>query len=121
MTIGTTTASERKILDLDALIPATQYVRLDGVEHAVIPASVDMYLTILQKKNKMKMADEDLEKITQAVELISLACPTISRKRLGELPLVVLTTLTDIIEEQMGNTETAGGTNAPDPNTDTGE
>lgn len=113
---------ERKIIDLDALIPETQYVRLDGVEHAVEPASVDMYLTVMARRGKMKEADTELEQIQQAVSLITLACPTIKRERLGKLPLRALTAITDIIEEQMADeAEGKEGEHAPDPNTETGE
>lgn len=117
-----TAPKERKIIDLDELIPETQYVRLDGKEHAVEPASVEMYLTVMRKRSKMREADNELEQIQQAVDLIALACPTIPRERLGKLSLRALMAITDIIEEQMA-TEAEGedGKNTPEPNTETGE
>jgi hypothetical protein len=114
--------SDRKIIDLDELIPATQYVRLDGKEHAVEPASVEMYLTVMHKRGKMKDANTEFEQIRESIDLIALACPTISRERLGKLPLRALTKLTDIIQEQMTDeAEGEDGANAPEPNTETGE
>jgi hypothetical protein len=112
----------RKIIDLDKLIPETQYVKLDGEEHAVEPASVDMYLQVMRKRTRMKSADTDLEQMEQAIELIVLACPSLSRDRLGRLPLRALTALADIIQEQMADdAEGEDGENAPEPNTEAGE
>lgn len=114
--------AERKVINLDALIPDTQFVILDGKEHAVAPASVDMYLAVMKRRSRIKNADNDLEQMEQAIELIVLACPTISRQRLGELPLRALTALADIIQEQMAEeAEGEDGANAPEPNTDSGE
>ena len=114
--------AERKIINLDELIPDTQYVLLDGTEHAVEPASVDMYLTVMKKRSRMKEADTELEQMTQAIDLIVLACPTITRARLGKLPLRALTKLADIIQEQMSEeAEGEEGKNAPEANTESGE
>lgn len=114
--------NERKIVNLDELIPDTQYVVLDGKEHAVEPASVDMYLSVMKRRQRMKNADTELEQMEQAVELIVLACPTISRERLGKLPLRALTKLADIIQEQMSDeAEGEDGKNSPEPNTESGE
>jgi hypothetical protein len=121
MTTDTTERKERKIINLDELIPDVQYVILDGTQHAVNPASVEMYLTVMRKRAKMKEADTDLEQIQQAVELITLACPTIPRERLLQLPLRALEAVTDIIEEQMAGEAEADGKNSPEPNTDAGE
>lgn len=114
--------ADRKIINLDELIPETQYVVLDGVEHAVEPASVDMYLTVMKRRGRMKEADTEVEQMNQAIELIVLACKSISRERLGKLPLRALAKLADIIQEQMSEeAEGEDGKNAPDANTDSGE
>lgn len=113
---------ERKVIDLDALIPDTQYVRLDGVEHAIEPASVDMYLQVMKRRQRMKNADTELEQIEQAIDLIVLACKTIPRERLGQLPLRALTAMADIIQQQMADeAEGEDGEFAPEPNTESGE
>lgn len=108
-TNGTHPTIERKIIDLDALIPETQYVRLDGKEHEILPPSVDMYLQVMKRRGRMKNADTELEQIEQAIELICLACPTIPRERLIKLPMRALTAMTDIIEEQMSDEVEDGG------------
>ena len=114
--------ADRKIINLDELIPDTQYVVLDGQEHPVEPASVDMYLTVMKRRSRMKNADTDLESMEQAIELIVLACPSIDRNRLGKLPLRALTKLADIIQEQMSEeVEGEDGKNAPEVNTESGE
>ena len=125
MTTATQNGTEqtgRKIINLDELIPEVEYVFLDGQEHPINPASVDMYLTVMRKRAKMHEANGELEQIQQAIELISLACPTIKRERLGQLPMRALMAVTDIIERQMQDeAEGKDGVNAPDPNTETGE
>lgn len=97
--------AERVVLDLDALIPDTQYVKLDGKEHEVNPASVDMYLQVMKKRQRIKNADNDVEQMEQAIDLITLACPTIDRARLGRLGLLALTRLADLIQKQMEDSE----------------
>lgn len=97
--------ADRIVIDLDALIPDTQYVKLDGIEHAVEPASVDMYLTVMKKRRNLKAADTELDQMEQAIDLIVQACPSISRVRLGKLPLRALMRMTEIIESQMADVE----------------
>lgn len=97
--------ADRVVIDLDALIPDTKYVKLDGIEHPVEPASVDMYLTVMKKRRNLKNADTELDQMEQAIDLITLSCPTITRARLGRLPLRALMAMTDIIEEQMAEIE----------------
>ena len=117
-----TTTNERKVTNLDELIPDDQFVVLDNKEHRIVPASVEMYLTVMKRRQRMKNADTDIEQMEQAIELITMACPTIDRERLGRLPLRALTKLTDIIQEQMSDeAEGDDKKNAPEPNTESGE
>ena len=113
------TKRERKIVNLDELIPDIQYIILDGQEHPVNPPSVDTYLIVMRKRRKMKEEDDELAQTEQAIDLITMSCPGVSRERLGQLPLRALTALVDMIQEMM-STEVEGE-NAPEPEADTGE
>lgn len=90
-----------RIINLDVLIPEKTEVTLDGVNHEIKATTVDMYLKVMKGRERLKNTSDEVEAMEQAITLITLACPTIERKRLLELPLPVLTALTDIIQEQM--------------------
>jgi len=111
--------AERKVLNLDALIPDQQYVKLDGVEHEIQAPTVEMYMKVMKSRQRMKNADSDVESMEQAVMLITLACPTIPEERLSKLPLPALTALADLIQQQMEGTgdENTDGTSDGVPTT----
>lgn len=90
-----------RIINLDALIPDAAYVVLDGVQHEIKAATVEMYLKVMKSRERLKNASDEVESLEQAVMMITLACPSIDRARLMQLPLPALTALTDIIQEQM--------------------
>lgn len=103
--------ADRKILNLDALIPDKEFVLLDGVEHEIKTPSVGMYLTVMKARSRMKNADNDLEAMEQSIALITLACPDIPEARLKELPLPALTALAERIQALMeGEDESTDGT-----------
>jgi hypothetical protein len=91
-----------KIINLDELIPESQFVILDNTQHEVYPPTVDSYLKIMKSREKLRLANDEAEQMNQAINLIVMSCPTIDRGRLGRLPLKALTALTDIIQELMG-------------------
>jgi hypothetical protein len=91
-----------KIINLDDLIPESQIIILDGTEHEVHPPTVDSYLKIMKSREKLRLANDEAEQMNQAINLIVMSCPTLTRERLGRLPLKALTALTDIIQELMG-------------------
>lgn len=91
-----------KIINLDELIPESQFVILDGKQHEVSPPTVDSYLKIMKQKDNLRLANNEAEQMNQAINLIVMSCPTIDRARLGRLPLKALTALTDIIQDLMG-------------------
>ena len=89
------------IINLDALIPEQQYVVLDGTQHEIQFASVEIYMRVIKDRERMKHSSEEVDQMTQAVDLITMCCPTIEPQRLGKLPLRALMALADIIQEQM--------------------
>lgn len=92
-----------KIINLDELLPEKQLVILDGQEHELIPASVEVYMQVLKARERMKHASQELEQMEQGVMLIRLCCPSIEEARLRRLPLRALTALVEAIEEQMAD------------------
>jgi len=98
-----TTRTSPQVIDLDELIPQTQRIKLDGKEHDVVPPSVEMYLKVMKARQRMKNADTEIEHIEQAIELIVLAVPTISRDRLVRLQIQPLNRLADIVMEMMSD------------------
>lgn len=91
-----------KIINLDELIPESQFIILDGEQHEVTPPTVDSYFKIMKNREKLRLADSEADQMNRAIDLIVMSCPTLTRARLGKLPLKALTALTDIIQELMG-------------------
>jgi hypothetical protein len=93
--------AEQQILNLDELIPETQYVQLGGAKYAVNPPTVDMYLRIMKARLRMKNADPDVEMTEQAIMMIKLACPDMPEEKLVALPLRALMALSDMVQGMM--------------------
>jgi hypothetical protein len=103
-----------KIINLDSLIPEKQFFILDGDQHELLAASVEVYMKVLKSRERMKSSSEEVEQMQQAIMLITLCCPTITEARLNRLPLKALTALADAIQGQMEEqVDEAGGEEAP--------
>ena len=102
-----TQPKERKIINLDAMIPDSQIVILDAQEHVVNPPTTEMYLTVMQAHRRIKDSSNEVEQTRQSIQLITLACPTIPESRLLKLPLKALMALADAITEMMEDVEEA--------------
>lgn len=90
-----------KIINLDELIPETQQILLDGAYHDLLPSTVEMYLRVMQDRKRLSRATTEVEQTEEAIKLILLCAPTLSRDRLMSLPIKALMRLTDAIQEQM--------------------
>lgn len=108
---------ELNVINLDELIPESTFVVLDKTKHEVISPTVEMYVKILKSQRGLRNANSDVEQVEQAVELIHLCCPSITKDRLRSLPMVVLNRLTKVIDEKMGVEDAVEG----QENQETGE
>lgn len=104
-----------KILDLDAILPEAQFVRLDGIDHPISVTSVEMYLQILKQRDKLDVAEKQNNEYAQtilAIDMIIMAAPSLKKERLMKLPLQALLKLTQLIESQLTEqAEEAGAAN----------
>lgn len=94
-----------KVINLDALIPESHTIILDGVEHAVEAASVEAYLRVLKTRGRLKNVSTEAEQVELAVEMIVVAVPTIQRERLMRLPIRALMAVAELVMDQMRDGE----------------
>lgn len=92
------------ILDLDALIPDKKFVKFRGEDHEMTATTTETYLKIVRAQRALaklgKDADEE-EQTKFAVDLISLAIPTIPKDVLMGLPLNANMKLVEVIQKEM--------------------
>jgi hypothetical protein len=90
------------IINLDQLIPEGKSVIFSGEDHSLDIGSVESYLKVLQAQRALDNVKGDEAAQTEfAVELVSLALPTIKKVDLLRLPLAVMMKLVTIIQDQM--------------------
>lgn len=94
-----------KVINLDALIPESHTIILDGVEHTVEAASVEAYLRVLKTRGRLKNVSTEAEQVELAVEMIVVAVPTIQRERLMRLPIRALMAVAELVMDQMRDGE----------------
>lgn len=94
-----------KIINLDALIPESHTIILDGDEHVVQAASVEAYLRVLKARGRLKNVSTEAEQVELAVEMIVIAVPTLERERLMKLPIRALMAVAELVMDQMRDGE----------------
>ena len=92
------------LLNLDELIPEAQYVQFRGEKHLMVAATTETYLKIVRAQKKLSASSERADEEEQAkfaIELISLAIPSIPREELMKFPLAVNMKLVEVIQNEM--------------------
>ena len=95
------------------MLPEDRFIRLDGKDHPLRTPSTAMYLKAIKGK-KVRKDSDDIESQTQmSIDLITMAAPSIPRERLIELPLPMLTRISDSIDEMFNEMTAAANDGKP--------
>jgi hypothetical protein len=93
-------SSKTKLLDLDAFVPATKIVKIDGHEHKMREMNVEDYIAKVKADQERRATEIDADKpmsaaeaIEKTVEMVVEAFPTIPVERLRSMSLQHLDTL----------------------------
>src|SRR5262249_30771089 len=91
------------VINLDEFIPEERAVIYKGKEHILHITSTESYLKVLKTRKKLAHVkdDDELAQTEIAIELITLALPTIPKEDIVKLPLGAMMRLVDIVQREM--------------------
>lgn len=98
-----------KFLDLDATDPEAPeiVIKLKGVEHHLVPLTVDGFIANTRAMNKLTAQTNMEAEVDLVCEMLIRSFPTMTREMLGAIPLEKLKALMDFANENNGHDKVA--------------
>lgn len=103
-----------KLLNLDSLAKPKRTLRLGGVDYAVNGMTVENFIETSRIAEKMASDAPLSEQISEAIEMILRAIPSMQRETLQKLDFEVINVIIDFVRDDptVGETVTEGNVQA---------
>src|SRR5665213_4517497 len=98
-----TTKKSARYLDLDAILPDNDVVvRLGGVEHKLVPISLEDFVKNTKAVQNMNASVDPTDEMALVCDMLFRAFPTMTPEIANKLTLIQLNALMDFAMEQNG-------------------